>query len=87
MFARRKEFREHKIATDASLKALTDRLEFYNRGSNEFYRSSLNQNKECLAESQKTREIFVDVVMTLLNDPYIARRVFERSRSVKEKEE
>ena len=87
MFVSKKEFDKYKIETNTSFTVLADRLESYNRGSNEFYLSSLKQNKECLVESQKTREIFVDVVMLLLNDPYIARRVFERSRSVKEKEE
>ena len=86
MFVSKKEFDKYKIETNTSFPDLTDRLESYNRGSNEFYLSSLKQNKECMVESQKTREIFVDVDMTLLNDPYIARRVFERSRSVKEKE-
>lgn len=87
MFVSKKVFDKHKTETDTGFKVLSDRLESYNHCSNEFYRSSLKQIKECLVESQKTREIFVDVVMTLLDDPYIARRVFERSRSVKEKEE
>lgn len=87
MFVSKKEFDKYKIETDTSFKILTDRLEAYHRVSGDLHLSSLKQNKECLVESQKTREIFVDVVMTLLNDPYIARRVFERSRSVKEKEE
>lgn len=87
MFVSKKEFDKYKIETNTSFTVLTDRLEAYRRGSSDFHLSSSKQIRECLAESQKTREIFVDVVMLLLDDPYIARRVFERSRSVKEKEE
>lgn len=83
MFVSRKEFDRLKAELDTHRSFTLERMDFYNSSNKIFNNEYSRQVKECLAECQKTRELFVDIVMLLLDDPYIERRVFERHREAK----
>ena len=83
MFVSRKEFNRLKAELETQRRGMSDRMDFFNSANKLFNEKYSQQVKECLVECQKTRELFADIIMLLLDDPYIERRVFERHREAK----